>query len=259
MRMAERAPIELEWTRMTQIGMRATNQDALGQALHGNAACFILADGAGGHQGGEVAAQIVVEAMLGTFSQTSLVSVQALLAGATCAIDAVARRKQQDPQLSDMSTTVAALLVDCASGKALWAHLGDSRIYLFRDGLLHSMSKDHSLTQQLIDAGYINASQLRTHPQRNLLLAAVGAEGDTPVALCDAPTWLQAGDALLLCTDGLWEWVLEADMEITLAGAPGSAEWIAAMCLLAEQRFAATGKERDNFSAYAIRVREAAP
>jgi serine/threonine protein phosphatase PrpC len=169
----------------------------------------------------------------------------------------VARRKQHEPRLADMSTTVAALLVDRARGEALWGHLGDTRVYLFRGARLHAMSKDHSMTQQLIDAGYARAEQLRLHPQRNILFAAIGAEGDTGVELLAGAVQLLPGDALLLCSDGLWEWVMEADMERTLAQSSNTADWLARMCRLADDNIKNSGKVRDNYSAYAILVHKA--
>ncbi len=204
-----------------------------------------------------MASSVVVDAIVSSFGKAPAFGPDALLGYAESAIAAVAKRKHDEPRYVDMSTTVVALLVERSTGQALWAHLGDSRIYLFRKARLHAMSKDHSLTQQLIDAGYAKAEQLRTHPQRNILFAAIGAEGDTEVELSAGATQLEPGDTLLLCSDGLWEWVLEADMEQTLARARDSREWLAAMCALAHTNISATGKMRDNYSAYAIEVREA--
>lgn len=255
--MAEQVPIDLSWTRINEIGKRATNQDTVGEAFCDPLACFVLADGAGGHEGGEVASRVVVDAVLTRFTERPAFGPDALLGYAACASAEVARRKQAEPRYADMSTTVASLLIDRARGQALWAHLGDSRIYLFRGARLHAMSKDHSLTQQLIDAGYARAEQLRVHPQRNILFAAIGAEGDTQIELSAGTTPLLPGDALLLCSDGLWEWVVEADMERTLAQSKSTEQWLSAMCRLADDNIMNTGKVRDNFSAYAILVHKA--
>lgn len=257
--MVERSPIRLAWTRISEIGMRASNQDAVGEAQHGDIACFIIADGAGGHEGGEVAAGIVVEAMLEKFAAAPAFGAHALLSYTTHAIESVAKNKQIHARNHDMSATVAALMVDQINGQAWWAHLGDTRIYLFRDAALLAVTRDHSLTQQLIDAGYARADQLRTHPQRNILFAAVGAEGETPVALGDGPVQLLDGDALLVCSDGLWEWVQESEMESTLAESGNSEQWLTAMCALAERAIEGGEHVRDNFSAYAIRVEREQP
>jgi serine/threonine protein phosphatase PrpC len=255
--MSDMAPIQLAWTRINEIGKRATNQDTIGEAYEEQLAIFVLADGAGGHEGGEVASRVVVDAVLDCFKQHPAFGPAALLSYAKRASDEVASRKRADPRYADMSTTVAALLVDLARGQVLWGHLGDSRVYLFRGARLHAMSKDHSLTQQLIDAGYARAEQLRIHPQRNILFAAIGAEGDTQVELSAGATALLPGDALLMCSDGLWEWVVEADMERTLAQSASPDQWLAAMCRLADDNIINSGKVRDNYSAYAILVKEA--
>lgn len=255
--MAEPVPIDLSWTRINEIGKRATNQDTVGEAFRDPLACFVLADGAGGHEGGEVASRLVVDAVLACFAERPAFGPDALLGYAARASAEVAKRKHNEPRYADMSTTVASLLIDRSRGQALWAHLGDSRVYLFRDARLHAMSKDHSLTQQLIDAGYARAEQLRIHPQRNILFAAIGAEGDTQIELSAGATPLLPGDALLLCSDGLWEWVVEADMERTLSQSTTTEQWLSAMCRLADDNITNTGKVRDNFSAYAILVHKA--
>lgn len=249
--------IALTWTRINDIGKRATNQDTVGEAFNDPLACFVVADGAGGHEGGEIASRVVVDAIIGCFNQAPAFGPQALLDYAACASADVAARKKLDARYADMSTTVAALLVDCARGQVMWAHLGDSRIYLFRQARVHAMSKDHSLTQQLIDAGYARAEQLRIHPQRNILFAAIGAEGDTQIELSAGAMALQPGDALLLCSDGLWEWVMEADMERTLSQSENTEKWLAAMRRLADDNIINSGKVRDNYSAYAILVHKA--
>jgi serine/threonine protein phosphatase PrpC len=248
--------VRLSWAQASEIGMRATNQDAMGAARNGDLTCFVVADGTGGHHGGEVASRLVVDALLGAFGAQPAFGAPALLSYVGKSIERVAEARRTDPQLADMSSTVAALLIDETAARAVWAHLGDTRIYLFRSGRLHAVTKDHSLTQQLIDAGYSSADQLRVHPQRHILLAAVGAEGETPVAASEGAIALEAGDALLACSDGLWEWVHEHEMEQALSSTARSEDWLAAMCQRADLAVAATGKVRDNYSAYAIRVHQ---
>jgi serine/threonine protein phosphatase PrpC len=255
-RMLDQAAVKLSWAQASETGMRETNQDAIGAAHNGELACFVIADGTGGHHGGEVASRMVVDAVLAAFCAAPAFGATALLAYVDDAGAQVASAKRADPRLSDMSTTVAALLVDQHSGRAVWAHLGDTRIYLFRGGRLHAVTRDHSLTQQLIDAGYVAQDQLRVHPQRNILLAALGAEGEAAVTASDDEIVLQAGDALLACSDGLWEWVDEQEMEQTLSATARSEDWLAAMCKAADAAVLAAGKVRDNYSVYAIRVHQ---
>ena len=248
--MAESAPIRLSWSRLTHVGARAANQDALGDACAGDLACFVLADGAGGHAGGEVAAHTVVQTMLAAFQAApGAPAIERYAAQATLAVHAA---QQNSATQRDMSTTLATVIIDCASARSEWLHLGDSRIYLFRSARLIAQTRDHSVTQQFIDAGLAKAGELRQHPQRNLLYGAVGAHGDTAPARSQHD--LAPGDALLLCSDGLWEWVNEAQMEAALVQAATSAAWLDALCALAASANAASGKPRDNYSAYAIFV-----
>lgn len=249
--MAERAPVALSWASISALGMRETNQDAIGDARKAGLACFVVADGAGGHAGGEIASRIAVESVIGSFTAEPAFGPAALLSCVDQANASIVSDKKQCAERRDMSTTLAALLVDEQAARAVWAHLGDTRIYLFRGGHLRSVSKDHSLTQQLIEAGYASTGQLRTHPQRNILYAALGAGGETPASVSDE-TEVQAGDAFLLCTDGLWEWVVEDDMERSLRAASSADDWLAALCALAQTHAAATRKARDNYSAYAV-------
>lgn len=254
--MADRAAVALAWASISAVGMRESNQDTIGEARKGELACFVVADGAGGHAGGEVASRIAVESMVKAFVAAPAFGTAALRSCVDQASAAVARDKQLAPERRDMSTTLAALVIDDQAGRAVWAHLGDSRIYLFRDQRLLCVSKDHSLAQQLIDAGYASDGQQRSHPQRNILYAALGAGGDTPAAISDDCA-VQAGDAFLLCSDGLWEWVIEADMERSLRDAHGPDDWLAALCAIAETHASVSNKVRDNYSAYALMLGEA--
>jgi serine/threonine protein phosphatase PrpC len=247
--------IRLDCASISETGMRAANQDRIGLAEQDDMSCLTVADGAGGHVGGEVASHVVVDALLAKFRAESSFGARALLCYVEHASAQLAQARRGRPELADMSTTVAALLVDQANARAVWAHLGDTRIYLFRAARLHAVTRDHSLTQQLIDAGYAKADGLRSHPQRNLLYAAVGTEGEHAASVTDVAVDLEDGDAFLLCTDGLWEWVHEDRMEQTLATAQDSHGWLAALCAIADEAARESGKLRDNYSAYAVRVR----
>ncbi|WP_229458344.1 PP2C family protein-serine/threonine phosphatase [Massilia glaciei] len=246
--------LTLSWSKASAIGMRESNEDALGLAQQDDMACFVMSDGAGGHQGGEVAARTVLEAVLDKFLGESAFGTRALLSYVEHAVAVVAEVRKTEARLRDMSATVATVLLDLSNRRAVWAHLGDTRIYLFRQGRLRCVTHDHSVAQQLVDAGFAQADQLRGHPHRSLLFAAVGAEGGTPVAVSEEVHQLEDGDAFLLCTDGFWEWLLEPDMERTLSSTGSSDDWLAAMSAIADANAQASDKARDNHSVYAIRL-----
>jgi PPM family protein phosphatase len=242
------------------VGGRQTNQDALGSVQRGDLACFVVSDGAGGHEGGEIASKIVVQSVVAGFELAMSAGEpfnEAVLQSCIAhAVAEVARGKEGIDHLESMSATVAAVLVDRKRGQSAWAHLGDTRVYLFRDGRLLHMTKDHSLIQQVIDAGLADGADARTDPRRNLLYAAIGAENDVPPAI-QPLTALRSGDAILICTDGLWEWVTEDAMEHCCSHAGNAREWLAALCAAADENSAASAKTRDNFTAQALWIRDA--
>jgi serine/threonine protein phosphatase PrpC len=254
------AGIVLDAAQVSGIGGRDTNQDALGSVRCGGLVCYVVSDGAGGHDGGEIASRTVVQAVSAAFADAvsagdgiGTAMLQACVARATAG---VARARAGDPQLESMNATVAVLLVDLLRREAAWAHLGDTRIYLFRRGRLLRVTKDHSLVQQFIDAGLVDSADLRSHPKRNLLYAAIGAENEVPAAI-EAPVALEDGDAILVCTDGLWEWVSEGVMEEALAGAGSAQAWLDALCAAAERNSAPSATMRDNFTAQVVLVHNA--
>ncbi|MES2127096.1 MAG: protein phosphatase 2C domain-containing protein [Pseudomonadota bacterium] len=231
------------------IGGRTSNEDALGHVQRGAVACFVVSDGAGGHEGGEVASAITVQAVLATIDAPF--SEDLLRAAIGQASTSVASAKTDNGALAAMSATVAAVLLDTHLGLVCWAHLGDTRVHLFRSRQLAAMTKDHSLVQQFVDAGLATDADTRNHPKRNLLYAAIGAEGDTHATI-QSTLALQAGDAILICTDGLWEWVTEDAMAQALAKATSVDDWLATMCAAADTASGASGKARDNFTAMAL-------
>ncbi len=244
----------LDVAHITAIGGRSSNQDALACASEDDLSCFVVADGTGGHEGGEIAANLVTTGIIEKFKQEASFGTRALKSYVNWAMNQVAKSQALKEELSNMSATVATVLIDHNNRCALWAHLGDTRIYLFRTGKIKQLSKDHSIAQRLVDAGYIDTAQIRSHPQRSVLFAAIGAQGDTTPDITSEAVTLQEGDAFFICTDGFWEWVEEHEMEESLTNAQSSSEWLGRMNIIAEQNIGTSSANRDNFSAYAIRL-----
>ena len=248
--------LRLDTAHITAIGARLTNQDAIAYASEDDLSCFVIADGTGGHEGGEIAANLVTSGVIEKFKQEASFSTRALHSYVTWAIKQVSKSQEKDLKLRDMSTTIAAILIDHHNRNALWAHLGDTRIYLFRNDRIVSISKDHSLAQRLVDAGAADYSKIRLHPQRSVLFAAVGAQGDINPEISQEEVALQVGDALILCSDGFWEWVEDHEMEQSLTNTQSSSEWLSNMNAIAEQKIGDKSINRDNFSIYAIRIHD---
>ena len=245
--------MKLDIAVLSRKGGRSRNEDACGYWTSEGGCCWAVSDGAGGHGGGDVAARTVVGNMVREFAAGPVVSAEAIATLIRGANRAVLVKQKTRRDLHDMRATVAVMMIDRARECALWGTIGDTRVYGFRGGRVHFQSRDHSVMQSIIDAGYGDPAALRNHPRRGVLLHALGADEPMPPPVTESPLFLRDGDAFLLCTDGLWEPVGEAAMERSLAAAASAAQWLAA--LEAEVlRNARSG--HDNYSAIAVHVDE---
>ncbi len=187
---------------------RTGNEDS----LFVQAPLFVLADGMGGAQAGEVASEIVIEA----FRAALPADVDGLVATIEQANSRVHEASERTPEYHGMGTTctVAYVTVD----EVLVAHVGDSRCYLLRDGELIRITRDHSLVGELLDRGKVTEEEALTHPQRSVITRAVGPE---PSVKVDAERIAaRSGDVFLLCSDGLTDMVRDADVTRILTTVP---------------------------------------
>jgi PPM family protein phosphatase len=221
--------IELRLGTLSRTGGRAGNEDACGYWTSKEGSCFVVSDGAGGHLGGALASEIAVRSILTSFSASPKFDhdrIAQVIAEAQAALNT---EKQSHPHLQSMSATVAAILISADRSIATWCQLGDTRIYLFRKGRAHLLSRDHSLAQTLLEAGLSVLTDTRVHPKRSVLYAGLGISSDTEPTIPDAPLALEDGDAFLVCSDGFWERVLERDMEDSLMMVDGPEQWLIRM------------------------------
>jgi protein phosphatase len=169
---------------------------------------YVVADGMGGHRGGQVASQVALEAMegLATEGQGSLAD------HVRRANRAVWDRSVEDERLAGMGTTLTAARVD--RGSALIAHVGDSRAYLLRDGSLRQLTSDHTLVARMVKSGEITEAEAEVHPHKNVLTRALGT--DEEVEVDEDSIALVDGDRLLLCSDGLTGMVTEDQIQAIL-------------------------------------------
>ena len=186
---------------------------------------FAVADGLGGHQGGEVASAAAVEplaALDGREFAEPAEAAEALTTAIREGNSAILERAAGDPGLWGMGTTVTAAAL--AGDRHLQlAHVGDSRAYLLRDGSLEQLTTDHTVVGELVRRGRLTPAQAAVHPERSILTRAVGLDPRIPVDTPD-PVELQAGDQVLLCSDGLTEAVDEDRIaELLSAEADGNA------------------------------------
>jgi serine/threonine protein phosphatase PrpC len=165
----------------------------------------IVADGMGGHAAGEVASAIAVEVISRKYYETDGPAGDALEAGLQVANAAIYEAAGQHADLTGMGTTCTALAI--RNGMAYWAHVGDSRLYLLRDSKLQQLSEDQSLVMDLVRTGAITVEQARVSPERNIILRALGTHPSVEIDVRRDGMPLQAGDCLLLCSDGLTDLV----------------------------------------------------
>lgn len=244
--------LTLDVSMISECGGRDRNEDACGHWQSDTTLFCVLADGAGGHGGGQLASRLVVEHLLGALASGAPADGDGLERLVRSASQAVAAARRQGTDSADMHATVVALAVDFVARRASWVHAGDSRLYRFRDRRMIERTRDHSTVQALVDAGMLPESQLREHPRRSELRSALGvAESALEVAHSGAPREVQPGDMFLLCSDGLWEHVPEPVLESTLDDAQTPDHWL--------QRLEHEVRERtlqrlrwDNFTALAV-------
>ena len=237
-------------------GQRERNEDRVHASRHGPLWLAVLADGAGGHHGGAEASRRAVENLPGALAMAETAfSAGALTRAVVAAHHHVLAGQRSGDGLDRMHSTVVVLWIDAAGGRALWTHVGDSRLYLVRRGVLRQLTSDDSVVQRMVDAGVLTPQQALVHPNRNQLISALGIEDEVePHTLAQAVP-LQAGDAFLLCSDGWWGPLADEEVLATLSGADTPEEWLDAM----QRGIEAKGQPRqDNFSAIAAWVLPAA-
>jgi len=202
--------------------VRSHNEDACGtfestSGIH----LFVVADGMGGHRGGATASRIAVDTLATALTRAESVSGSWLADAIRAANREVNERAESSSELSGMGTTLVAVLID-ESGSAWVGHVGDSRAYRLREGVLETLTEDHSVVAEMIRRGLITPAEAETHPRRNEILRSVGIERDVEPEVRELE--LRAGDRVLLCSDGLCGVVPDDELEQLLAShAPAEA------------------------------------
>lgn len=207
----------------------------------------VVADGMGGHEGGEVASALAVDQVEAVYFRDEGGPQESLVRALREANHQILTRARGSERLRGMGTTCTAAAV--VNGFAYSAHVGDSRIYLIRGASVYRMTEDHSATMELVNQGLLSLSEARTHEDRNVILRAVGTRDDLDISVWNSPFPLLPGDCLLLCSDGLHDTLNDEEIgEICSADWPP--EWIChTLMALALQRNAS-----DNITAAVLRV-----
>jgi len=186
----------------SKIGLvRKVNEDSFYISQEQNV--LAVADGMGGYVGGEIASRTAVEAIAYYFKNFTYAAPVQLEKAIQYANSCILSKTTKAPSLRGMGTTIS--IVTLARHYAFWGHVGDSRIYLYRDGEFKQISTDHTIVQVLLDKGKITADEVRNHPQRHVLTRAVGVDENLLVDSGAFPVLPQ--DRILICSDGLTSFI----------------------------------------------------
>ncbi len=232
----------IEYAKLTSKGEREYNEDCLDIKGDNNKFYFVLCDGLGAHGLGNVASQgacdIYMENIESHSIEDTIEEIQKTLL----------REQERNGLFEKMKTTIVACVIENNHFKQI--HLGDSRIYHFSKLRILSQTRDHSICQRLVDAHLIKKKDVRTHKDRNKLLEVLGANWLIEEPYITSEDKLKKFEAILMCSDGFWEWIEEKDMLKCLRASKTAEQWLKKM----EEIVLLHGKgnHMDNYSAIAI-------
>ena len=215
---AHPSPREIRASAQTNPGkVREANEDAVcflkpsrAATLVERGALALVADGMGGVKGGSVASGIAHRVIPRAYLRSKASPPIALKEALEAANDEIFRRAQNDEKLRGMGTTCVALAV---SPRRAWvAYVGDSRLYLIRNGAIFQMTEDHSLVQEMVNQGDLTPEEARSHESRNMVTRILGTKKQVEVTVWDEPFPVQSGDRFLLCSDGLHDLLTSEEM-----------------------------------------------
>jgi protein phosphatase len=244
---------------MSEPGRREQNQDRMSAFVSPFGAIYMVADGMGGHKGGAVAAQMVVDGFerhLTGLLPNSMSCEQALtLAARQTNAELFQRGTSGDPSLAGMGSTLAVASIRDLGGtlELITANVGDSRVYLQRNGALRQLTKDHTQVQALVDHRIIDEETARHHPDASILTRAMGQLMDLAVEI-SPPEHLLDGDGILICSDGLSGFVPSQAINRTIQANPEPAA-----CASALFDLAMTGGSSDNVTVQFVRIGTSPP
>jgi protein phosphatase len=214
----------VEVSAQTDIGcVRQNNEDSLGywepdddQEFARKGRLAVVADGMGGYEGGQEASRLAVETLVSAYRDYKDDNPrEALIAALQSAHEAIRAYSLEHPELAGMGTTCTAVAI--VHDSLFYVHVGDTRLYLLRDRKLSRITRDHSYVGRLVEAGMITQEQAEVHPQRNILTAAVGTNPELIMDAPEQPAPLRPQDILIICSDGLWGQVRDAEISNALA------------------------------------------
>jgi serine/threonine protein phosphatase PrpC len=244
--------MQIEYAKVSALGDRSDNQDRAAVVVSEDAALMLVFDGMGGHSDGARAAETGLQVVQDLFMAATLPVFDPqgfLYMALSRAHDAVVNLGNDIAVDFRPRATCAICLVQ--EGGAFWAHIGDSRIYLVRDGGVLTRSRDHSHVEVLIQEGAITEEEALDHPMRNFVECCIGGDAPVPDMSITGKKALLPGDVLLACSDGLWSGLTDSDM--SQIGAPGEENLAGNLKQLSMQALSANAPYSDNTTGTALR------
>ncbi len=232
-------------------GGRNKNEDYAGYLQLGKNGCYVVADGLGGHYGGDLAAKTACAGVLEAFKKQPGFTADFLESYLNSAGRAMESLKKKIGRENTAKTTLVILLA--GNNNATWAHVGDSRLYHFKSGRLVFQTRDHSLPQYLADSGEITADQIRFHEDRNRLLKVFDSNDISSFTMLGKIIEVNQNDAFLLCSDGFWDYVHENEMAKDLEISTSPERWLSSM---EERLLKRVEGKHDNYTALAVTARD---
>lgn len=203
---------------ITDIGrVRALNEDSYYVPQEDERFCAV-ADGMGGHNAGEVASAMAVQAFSRHMREVGHITAQAMYAAVEQANEQVYHAAMENDGMSGMGTTFSALAQQ--DGDVILAHVGDSRVYLVRNGAMFQLTTDHTLVEEMVRKGMLTPREARFHPRRNIITRALGTDPRVEIDIIELHA--RPGDVFFLCSDGMTNYVEERDI---LQAALGEGDW----------------------------------
>ena len=243
----------IEYATVTEIGEKEKNEDAVRVFINQPLATygFVLADGLGGHGNGDIASNFVADCVGAAIENTDGFG-GVFLDQCFDTAQEMLMEEKETKGLQSIKTTMVLLLI--TENIAQWGYVGDSRLYHFRDGKQLSRTIDHSVPQMLAISGQIKEKEIRHHPDRSVLLRAMGADWDTPAyEIAQRHMRTIKGDTFLLCSDGFWEWIDEKSIIKILKKDLSAYDALREMT--AEVKANGMGKGMDNYSAILVNIK----
>ena len=216
----------IEMASLSDVGrQRANNEDSFlywepdsDDEFRRKGSLAIVADGMGGYEGGQEASRLAVETVRSVYDRAfQRDPQQALISAFEAAHAGIQRYASEHTQFQGMGTTCTA--VSILGRQLCFAHVGDSRLYLVRGAAITRLTRDHSYVGRLVESGIVRSEDAESHPQRHILTAALGSGREVVPDAPERPLALESGDALVLCTDGLWSLVGEQELASTVRSA----------------------------------------